>query len=303
MIIARTLFIATLAVSACAHAWDPAGHMLVDQIAWTQSKPEVRARVDELARTLENTWNNAQPYHFITAGAWMDDMRSKKGYEWSKWHYVNMPWTADGVAFAIPEPPHVVWAIGESVKTLKAPETAPAKASEALGMIMHFVGDVHQPLHATERNDRGGNGVFIAGVPFSDLWPGTKPNLHAYWDKAFRFDNAEGKIAELWRCPLTPDRPKSGEEGIIAEQAAKILAKYPAASLEAEIAQMDPVEWARESHRLGCVSAYPPGFEPSDHHVVELTGEFAAKSRVIAERQIALAGCRLALLLDQALAR
>ena len=124
----RTLFIATLVVPASAHAWDPAGHMLVDQIAWTQSKPEVRARVNELTRPLENTWNNGQPYHFITAGAWMDDMRSKKGYEWSKWHYVNMPWTVDGVAFAIPEPPHVVWAIGESLKTLKA--AAPASSTE-----------------------------------------------------------------------------------------------------------------------------------------------------------------------------
>ena len=82
MISARTFLITTLTVSASAHAWDPAGHMLVDQIAWTQSKPEVRARVDELARTLENAWNNGQPYNFITAGAWMDDMRSKKGYQW-----------------------------------------------------------------------------------------------------------------------------------------------------------------------------------------------------------------------------
>ena len=66
---------------------------------------------------------------------------------------------------------------------------------------------------------------------------------------------------------------------------------------------MDPVEWARESHRLGCLSAYPPGFEPSDHHVVALTGDFAAKSRAIAERQIALAGYRLARALNETLAR
>ncbi len=303
MILKRTLLAAILAISTNAFAWDPAGHMLVDQIAWTQTKPEVRARVEELSKTLENTWNNSQPYSFITAGCWMDDMRSKKGYEWSKWHYVNIPWTADGTAFALPEPPHVVWAIGESLKTLAASETAPAKASEALAMVMHFVGDVHQPLHATERDDRGGNGVFISGVPFTDLWPGTKANLHAYWDKAFRFDNADGKIAELWQCPLTTNRPNNADAGVIAEQAAKIMEKYPAASLAAEIAQMDPAEWARESHRLGCVSAYPPGFEPSDYHVVELTGDFAAKSRAIAERQVALAGYRLASILNKGLAR
>jgi hypothetical protein len=157
-------------------------------------------------------------------------------------------------------------------------------------------------MHVTDRGDRGGNGVLIHGVPFSDLWPGTVANLHAFWDKAFRFDKTDGKVAEVWQCPPVPDRPKSAEEGVIAEQAAKIMAKYPAASLTVEIAQMDPVEWTRESHRLGCVSGYPAGFEPSDHQVVELTADFAAKSRVIAERQIALAGYRLARLLNESLA-
>ena len=301
MIRVRTLLAAALAVSAHAYAWDPAGHMLVDQIAWTQTKPEVRARVEELAKTLENTYNHSQPYNFITAGTWMDDMRSKKDYAWSKWHYVNVDWTADGAAFALPEPPHVVWAIGESLKRLKARETAPEKASEALAMMMHFVADVHQPMHATDRGDRGGNGVLITGVPFTDLWPGTKANLHAFWDKAFRFDKADGKIAELWQCPLTPDRPTNAEEGIIAGEAAKITAKYPAASLATEIAQADPVEWTRESHRLGCTAGYPADFVPSDHHIVELTGDFAAKSRAIAERQIALAGYRLARVLNETL--
>ena len=303
MIAARLSLAATLLLSTKALAWDPAGHMLVDQIAWTQTKPAARARVEELVAKLEKTYNEAQPYHFITVGAWMDDMRSKKGYAWSKWHYVNLDWTADGVAFALPEPPHIVWAIGENLKTLMAAETPPDKAAEALAIVVHLVGDLHQPMHATDRGDRGGNGVLIMGVPFTDLWPGTKPNLHAFWDKAFRFDHTNGKIAEAWQCPSTASRPKSALEGVIAEQAAKIMAKYPAASLTAEIAQMNPAEWARESHKLGCVSGYPADFTPSDNHVVELTGDFAAKSRAIAERQLALAGCRLANLLNETLAR
>lgn len=297
------VFAAALAISAKAHAWDAAGHMLVDQIAWTQTKPEVRARVEELAKTLENTYNDGQPYNFVTAGCWMDDMRSKKDYAWSKWHYVNIDWTADGVAFVLPEPPHVVWAIGESSKALKAPETTTENTAEAVAMIMHFVGDIHQPMHATDRSDHGGNGVLIHGVTFSDLWPGSVANLHAFWDKAFRFDKADGKIAEAWHGPNVPERPKTAEEGVIAEQAAKIIAKYPASSLTAELARLDPVGWARESHSLGCVSGYPAGFEPGDHEVVELAADFAAQSREVAERQIAVAGCRLARVLNEALAR
>jgi hypothetical protein len=277
--------------------------MLIGQIAWETTAPEVRARVGYLAKSLENTYNENQPYNFVTAGCWMDDMRSKKGYAWSKWHYVNIDWTADGKAFELPEPPHVVWALAESLKILKAPEVTPQKSAEALAMVMHFVGDIHQPLHATERNDRGGNGVLIHGVPFTDLWPGTVPNLHAFWDKAFRFDKADGKIVELWQCPLTAERPKAVGEGVIADEAAKIMAKFSAESLKEEIAQMDPIEWTRESHTLGCTDGYPAGFAPSDHHVVELSPEFVAKSRAIASRQIALAGYRLARMLNDALAR
>jgi hypothetical protein len=278
--------------------------MLVDQIAWEDLKPEVRARTTELVKLLENTYNEGQTYNFVTAGCWMDDMRSKKGYAWSKWHYVNLPWTADGVAFELPPPPHVVWAIDESKKALQAADVTPEKAAEALAMVVHFVGDVHQPMHATERGDRGGNGVLIHGVPFSDLWPGTVANLHAFWDKAFRFDQRDDKNVELWQCPATVDRPKAPGEGVIAEQAAKIMATYPASALADEVAKMDATEWARESHKLGSVSGYPPGFEPTDdHHVVELPPDFVAKARAIAERRVALAGYRLARLLNETLVR
>ena len=298
----RTLLAAALVISTNAHAWDPAGHMLVGQIAWTQTTPAARARVEELAAKLENTYNEMRPYNFITVGCWMDDMRSKKGYAWSKWHYVNGPWTADGVAFTVPEPPHVIWAVDESLKTLKSANTAPDKAAEALAMVIHFVGDIHQPMHTTERGDRGGNGVFIAGIPFTDLWPGTKANLHAFWDKAFRFDKDGEKIVEIWKGPATSERPVNAESGVIAERAAKIMTAFPAESLAAEIGKMETLEWARESHRLGCVSGYPAGFVPSDNHVETLTGDFAAQSRAIAERRIALGGYRLARLLNEALA-
>ena len=280
-------------------AWDPAGHMLVDQIAWEESTPAVRERVQPLVQRLEKTYNDGQTYNFITAGCWMDDMRSKKGYAWSAWHYVNMPWTADGVAFEVPPPPHVLWAIDESLKTLKTPDLAPEKAAEALAMILHFVADVHQPMHATERGDRGGNGVLVTGVPFTDLWTGTRANLHAFWDKAFRFDQAEGKTVEVWKAPAIPaERPSHPDAGVIAAEAAKIRAEYPAEQLQGEIAKLDPVEWARESHRLGCLSGYPREYQPSDVHVVALTSEFVAQSRIIANRRIALAGYRLARVLN-----
>lgn len=273
--------------------------MLVGQIAWDHTQPAARERVTELVRTLETTYNEGQPYNFITAGCWMDDMRSKPRYAWSKWHYVTIPWTPDASAFAIPPSPHVVWAIRENLKTLRDAASTPEEAALALAMLIHFAGDVHQPLHATDRGDRGGNGVLIRGVPFTDLWPGTVANLHAFWDKAFRFDAREDAIAEMWVCPNVAGRPKAPGEGVIAEEATKIVTQNPRSALANLIEISDPETWARESHTIGCASAYPKDFEPSDTHVTTLTPDFAAASRPIAERRVALAGYRLAKLLNE----
>ncbi len=291
---------AALLFTATAQAWDAAGHMLVDQIAWDQMKPAARERVTKLVHELEVTHNEGEPYNFVTSGCWMDDMRSKKGYEWSKWHYVTIPWTADGVAFELPAPPHIVWAIEQVTETLKDRESAVAKASEAVAMLIHLIGDLHQPLHATDRDDRGGNGVLIHGVPFTDLWPGTLPNLHAFWDKAFRFDARDGRIGEMWEAPFAVERPKAPGDGIIAAEAAKIAKQFPPASLPELEAHQDVISWAKESHALGCKSAYPADADPADdHHVITLTPDFAHASRQIAERQIALAGYRLARVLNE----
>ncbi len=285
-----------------AHAWDAAGHMLVDQIAWNHLKPEVREKVNALLPALETTHNGKQPYNFVTAGAWMDDMRSKKGYAWSKWHYVTIPWTADGVAFALPEPPNVVWGIGQAIDKLKGKESAIADETQALAMLMHLIGDLHQPLHATDRdNDRGGNAVLIHGVPFTDLWPGTIPNLHAYWDKSFRFDARDGRIDEMWEAPFAGgaaegprrrgDRDGGGEAG--KGISGGVAAGAPDASRRDFVGE-------RESHAVGCKSAYPADADPSDDtHVITLTPEFAHASRNIAERRLVLAGHRVAQVLNE----
>ncbi|MEA3210406.1 MAG: hypothetical protein QOE70_3463 [Chthoniobacter sp.] len=283
-----------------AGAWDAAGHMLVTQIAWEHTQPAARAKVQALVKTLESTFNEGQPYNFITASCWMDDLRSKPGYAWAKWHYVDIAFTPSGAPCAIPlESPHVVWAINENLKTLRDPSATPDQTAEVLGMLVHFVGDIHQPLHATDWNDRGGNGFLIHGVPFTDLFPGSVANLHAFWDKAFRFDGRDGRIVETWQCPAIADRPKAPGEGVIAEQAAKIMAAFRPGSLPEINEPLSAEAWARESHSFGCLAAYPVGPHPSNHEVVELSPDFAARAGQIAQLRVALAGYRLARLLNE----
>ena len=291
---------AGLLLGAPAMAWDAGGHMLTGEIAWQRLRPEVRAKVGALVAKLPNEYHAGQPYNFVTAPVWMDDMRSMPAYPWSKLHYVNLEYTATGSPVVIPPPPHILSTIGECVAALKAPATTGEKRVEALGMLTHLVGDLHQPLHATEwGGDRGGNGYLIMGVPFSDLLPKMVANLHTFWDKAYRFDTRAGKAVEVWRCPVSKDRPKAPGQGIIAEQARELMLRFPAASLDQFAERGGPVAWARESHIIGCLAGYPQRPYPAADEPVALTPEFIVKAREIAGQRVTLAGYRLGNLLNE----
>ncbi len=296
-----------------AQAWDAGGHMLVGEIAWELSTPATRKAVNEMVATLDTKFNAGQPYNFVTVSCWMDDLRSlpRKDYPWSAWHYVDIAKTDDGKAFKLPEPPHIVWAIGENLKTLREKRAPADERAKALGMLFHWIGDIHQPLHTTTWNDRGGNGYLISGVYFSDLLPGMVANLHTFWDKAYRFDVRDGMVAELWAVAKPGERPKPGE-GIIAEEAKELMKRFPRATLT-ELAQAgnetsrplpstplaaNAEAWARESHVIGCKSAYPPGPHPENTGAPRISPEFAHAAYEIAGRRVAIAGYRLAVVLN-----
>jgi hypothetical protein len=263
--------------------------------------PAARAQAAELVALIDGKFNDGNRYNFVTVGCWMDDLRSlpKKEYPWSPMHYVDGEKTDDGSAFKVPKAPHVLSAIDDAIAVLKDTAAPKEKRAAALGQLIHWVGDVHQPLHTTTwNNDRGGNGYLIYGVPFSDLVVGQSSNLHTYWDKAYRFDAADGKIVEAWKAK---NRPTSPGEGIIAENAKAMLAALPEASLPELKAPPNAEAWARESHVIGCTKAYPPGPHPTDIEVRKLDADWVKDSRKIAERRVVIAGHRLATLLNEIL--
>jgi hypothetical protein len=302
--ITRSIFASGfLAFASVAHAWDPAGHMLVGQVAWAKTTPAVREQVDKLLALLPNQYNGNHPYNFVTANCWMDDMRSAPGHAWGKWHYVDIPWTPDASGFVLPAGPNVITQLEEMKKRLGASEMTDAERAQAIAMLVHFVGDIHQPLHASTRsNDKGGNTFLLAGVPFTDLWPGTHPNLHTLWDKAFRFEQKDGAIFEAWQSPTLEGRPAHPGEGIVAEQAKALLEQFPASTFKPEELAGDTVEWARESYILACQHGYPPGEPPGESAVAIPPPQFVHEAREIAERRIVQAGYRAAGLLNQLLA-
>lgn len=232
--------------------------------------------MEPLLPLLDTRGHENRPYDLVSAGTWLDDLR-KVNREWSKWHYVDVPCAGD--AFVEPNPPHALWALDRAVAVLASKDAAPQARAEALGQIMHLVADIHQPLHTASRNnDRGGNGVLIE--PLIAGAPGPA-NLHAFWDAAYRYDAVGGRIVAL-DPPLRADA---------------LLAEVSEQTVPVPLAQKPWHQWARETHALACKNGWPAqGGSP-----VVLAPDFVHQAHEIAARQIALAGVRLAALLNEAL--
>lgn len=165
--------------------------------------------------------------------------------------------------------------INEFTANLAAPDTAPAERLVALTFVLHFVGDVHQPLHASENHDRGGNCVSVL------LGPPRVVNLHAIWDTVLVNDlgNDPGKVATELRSYITPAQVKAWQQGRAADWAAEsfALARTVAYSVKTP---------------AGCTSSPTP---------IELPKGYEASATKVAAMQMSRAGVRLTGLLNQVL--
>ncbi len=149
-----------------AFAWGKEGHQVVAELAQSQLTPKARAEVDKLLAT--------EPGATLSSiASWADEQRDRST---AAWHYVNFP---RGTCTYVPERDCkdgncVVAAISRQLEILKSSAPA-AERLTALKYLVHFVGDVHQPLHAGYADDKGGN---TYQVRLGDR--GT--NLHSLWD-------------------------------------------------------------------------------------------------------------------------
>jgi hypothetical protein len=100
-------------------------------------------------------------YPFVECATFADDIKNDGFSDQSLWHYVNTPLLTD-VSYTVPPsvPVNITWAIDEMIKSLKQvtskysspPHVDPSLAqSFNLRLLIHYVGDIHQPLHAVTR--------------------------------------------------------------------------------------------------------------------------------------------------------
>lgn len=219
---------AGLLCSTCAQAWGTQGHRLIGQAAYGLLGTRAAAAVSEILGT---TVKQAGPA-LDDACNWPDEHREEPGGEWTApMHYVNIPRSArhydrqrdcpDGLC--------VTESILRYAAELGKPGIEPERRWQALGFLCHFVGDLHQPLHAGFRDDRGGNNVTIE-------YRGQETNLHEFWDGVLANERLDDEAATV-HLIVTQGRLGPPERW------------HPTRV----------VEWTDESHALALTSAYPPG--------------------------------------------
>ncbi len=263
------------ATALAAHAWGPEGHAMVGRIAEKNLTPETLRAVNEL---LNGT--NTVTVHISDndIANWPDFIR-KECPETGPWHFVDIPFAAekyDDQRDCVAHQGCVVEAIPRFQQALADNQTNTAARVEALKFLVHFVADVHQPLHCAERNgDKGGNFCRVR-------WPGEPKvaNLHSVWDFNLPRKNLEDAVL----TPVAYGDRLSGQ--ITAAQAA---AWKPGTS----------ADWAWESHQLAVTKVYAT--IPADGTTITLSADYIASSQPLVDEQLKKAGIRLARLLNDSL--
>lgn len=272
--------------------WGPGGHMMTASIAYGRLNPRARAKVNELlALEIPPADEAAKSRDFVNASHWADDLRDYDEFDFmAPFHFINRPFTTDGTALPadLPMPDNILKGLKDNVRILRTSPDKNAQA-QALRLIIHFVGDIHQPLHnvariteARPQGDRGGN-LFSIQLRQSD---GTlKPNnLHSYWDGGIETFPKGGPPPD-WDPPPLSEIPPA---------VARARQGNPSTNPQLRLHQPFNYQlWSNESLALAKTVAYKgiqEGSEPS--------AAYKAKSVPVVRRRVAWGGYRLAALLN-----
>lgn len=145
--------------------WGQIGHYVTGEIAEQHLNDLAKARVNNILGDRS----------IAISTVWMDDIRSDNNYDFDTWHYATIP---DGEKYdpeIQEEGSDIIWALETLIAELKEGNLSDEEESEKLKLVLHMIGDIHQPLHVGTGEDRGGNDVRLQ-------WFGDDSNLHRVWD-------------------------------------------------------------------------------------------------------------------------
>jgi hypothetical protein len=237
-----------------ASAWGPTGHRIVGLIAESRLCPATRQYLEPLldGATLAN------------AGVWADVIRSDPAWSYTKpWHFINVGDAEPLAAVSRAQPSNVLTATAEAEHRFADTGLSREARAQALRFFIHFVSDIHQPLHVGRAEDHGGNDIEV--LAFGRI----RRSLHALWDGEFLLD---------WDALDLPDNA-----AVIGS-----LAVTQAAAWRGR----EPIEWAEESRAYRSLVYGLPAAGPDG--LLHLSDRYLVMAREVVHLRLAQAGIRLA---------
>lgn len=293
---AAGLGILPAALPAPAVAWGQDGHWIVCELAYRQLTDEARGAVDRLVAAQGD-------YDSFAEGCHYPDEPRKRRTE----HYVNFERSVVrvGPLTEAANDPNVVTAIIEDAERLADGTMSDRERGEALLFLGHWVGDVHQPLHVSFADDRGGNSVRKRG------YCGAR-NLHAVWDTCIVQREVMGLRASEAKLPKVRQRAR-------ADTADRLVKALPEGDEAERIGGDPPWAMAAESYRIVthpavgyCVRTEPDGpcryeadnvvlDEGEDEKTVRMDEDYTGRMKPVTELSLLFASVRLAALIEGAI--
>jgi S1/P1 Nuclease len=270
--------------AACAWAWGPQGHRTVGAIADRLLDPPARAAVVQLLEhDLDKFGNPSGRTTLESVSGWADEIRGTAASQ-PRWHYDNVPVCGTAAkARYCPDGQCNSAQLERLIGVLADTRGAARERNEALKWVVHLVGDIHQPLHAADNADRGGNDVPVALVGVRTRG---RESLHGAWDNA---------LVSVALHTRGHQRPPADIEALTQEARSRL----------SDAGQGSPESWALESNHLARTVAYAfAGFAcgrlPPD--IVLLDASYQQRAAAVVRERLLLAGARLAALLNSTLA-
>jgi hypothetical protein len=235
-------------------AWGPKGH---DTVAYIAEQNLSRRALKKVQKVLDG-------HSLVYVANWMDNASHTDEYaHTSTWHYANVD---EGYTYAtMPKNPKgdVLTAVTLIVEQLKSGKITPEEEDVYLRMLIHFVGDIHCPMHAGRLSDLGGNQVTIK-------WFGRDAKLHAVWDDLIVESVRKWSYSE-WQREI--DNVSKEEREAMAAGS--------------------PLDWMNETVEI-CKKIYEDAPAGS-----ELSWDYQNENFPLLEMQLRKAGYRLARLLNE----
>jgi hypothetical protein len=160
------LFALLIAFSLPSFAWGPTGHRATGWIAEKYLSKKARKAIDKLLKGQS----------LAMSSTWMDDVRSDSTYDYMEdWHWVTIPFGQTYDQTTKNPKGDIIATLERIIAELKSKKLSEAEQAQRIRILVHLIGDIHQPLHVGGKDDRGGNNVKVN-------WFRTESNLHRVWD-------------------------------------------------------------------------------------------------------------------------